>query len=470
MTLQPGARLGPYEIAGLAGAGGMGEVYKARDTRLDRTVAIKVLPASLAGDPAFRERFEHEARTISGLDHPNICPLYDVGSERGVDYLVMPFLDGETLAARLERGPLAAAQALDYASQIAAALDRAHRAGIVHRDLKPGNVFVSRVAESSAATERQIKVLDFGLAKLLSDDRNLEPITRAGMFLGTPMYISPEQCSAAGEVTPSTDIYSLGCILFEMICGKPPFERDGIRAILGAHMFEAPPRLSERVPGVPAWLDDLVARMLAKKSDDRPASMAEVAEELASAGHEDAGLTWLMPGSATATLPATLLPTAAPGRRWHHRLRVPALRVPRLSRVARQLRLSVIDRRVRRVAGLAIGLVALVVIGAVAFSREGRAPPRAPAPASMRVAASQPPAKIADPGLRTAVAPALSVEPLAPPPTAAVEVPEAPASLQVVPVEVPAPVKRRIGEAPVRRRPETPRVRAPTETDGIVDL
>jgi tRNA A-37 threonylcarbamoyl transferase component Bud32 len=468
-----GETFGNYEVVATLGKGGVGVVYLAQHQTIARRAAIKVIATELSKDRDVVKRFFLEALATSLIRHPGIVEVYDYGVEsNGRAYIVMEYLEGETLAACLERTiTLSWQTACAIAQRIASAVGAAHRHGIVHRDLKPGNVFVSRVAGSSAATERQIKVLDFGLAKLLSDDRNLEPITRAGMFLGTPMYISPEQCSAAGEVTPSTDIYSLGCILFEMICGKPPFERDGIRAILGAHMFEAPPRLSERVAGVPAWLDDLVARMLAKKPDERPASMAEVAEELASAGHEDAGLTWLMPGSATATLPATLLPTAAPPQRWHHRLRVPVLRVPRLSRVARQLRLSVIDRRVRRVAGLAIGLVALVVIGAVAFSRDGRAPPRAPAPASMRVAAAQSPAKIADPGLRTAVTPALSVEPLAPPPpTTAVEVPEAPASLQVVPVEVPAPVKRRIGEAPARRRPESPHVRAPAETDGIVDL
>ncbi len=246
-------------------------------------------------------------------------------------------------------------------------------------------------------------MLDFGLAKLLSDDRGNEPITRAGMLLGTPMYISPEQCNSAEQVTPGADVYALGCILFEMICGNPPFERDGLRAILAAHMFEEPPRASSRVPAVPRWLDDLIARMLEKKPADRPASMAEVAEALATAGHEDTGLTWLMPGSDTAILPATLLPTPAPRRlRWHHLMRLPPVRLPHFSRVARQLRLSVIDRRVRRVAGLAAGLVALVVIGTVALSRGGHPPRRAsaapPAAASTRVVATQPPPRSPTPG------------------------------------------------------------------------
>ncbi len=253
---------------------------------------------------------------------------------------------------------------------------------------------MSQVAGASSATERRIKVLDFGLAKLLSDDRGNEPITRAGMLLGTPMYISPEQCTGAEQVTPSADIYALGCILYEMLCGRAPFEREGIRAILAAHMFEAAPHVSERVPTVPAWLDDLVVRMMAKKPEERPSSMAEVAEALATAGHEDAGLTWLMPGSATAMLPATVLPAPPPRKfPWPDlrlsRVRLPELRMPqvrlphlsqvarhlerlpRLSRVARNLRLSVIDRRVRRMGGVAIGLVALVIIGALALARGG---------------------------------------------------------------------------------------------------
>jgi serine/threonine-protein kinase len=406
----------------------------------------------------------------------------------------MEYLEGETLAACLERTVTLSWQtACAIAQRIASAVGAAHAHGVVHRDLKPGNVFVSRVV-SSDVTERRIKVLDFGLAKLLSDDRNPEPITRAGMLLGTPMYIAPEQCNSAEQVTPAADIYALGCILFEMICGRPPFERDGLRAILAAHMFEAPPRPSERVPAVPRWLDDLIARMLAKKPADRPGSMAEVAESLATAGHEDAGLTWLMPGSATAMLPATVLPTPVPSRiqwppdwrlpRWRFsqlrlpQLRLPPLRLPQwrlpyMSRVARNLRLSVIDRRVRRVAGAAVGLVVLVVISAIAFSHGGHPPPRASAAslttATTRVVAAAP-AKAADSGPATAVTAVPASEPVAPPPTAAVEVPEAPVPLQVTPAEIPAPVRRRIREAPVRRRPEPLRVHTPTGPDGIVDL
>src|SRR5262245_22389887 len=156
MALTVGARLGPYEIQSAIGAGGMGEVYKARDTRLDRLVAIKVLPEHVASDPDLKQRFEREARTLAALSHPHICPVFDVGHQEGIDFLVMEYLEGETLATRLERGALALDQALQYAIQIADALDRAHRKGVVHRDLKPGNVMLTRSG---------VKLLDFGLAK-----------------------------------------------------------------------------------------------------------------------------------------------------------------------------------------------------------------------------------------------------------------------------------------------------------------
>ncbi len=156
MPLNPGTKLGPYEIQSPLGAGGMGEVYRARDTRLDRTVAIKILPAQFSSDPIRKQRFEREAKTISGLNHPNICVLHDVGSQDGVDYLVMECVEGETLAKRLEKGPLPFEQVLKYGAQIADALDKAHRAGIVHRDLKPGNIML---------TATGVKLLDFGLAK-----------------------------------------------------------------------------------------------------------------------------------------------------------------------------------------------------------------------------------------------------------------------------------------------------------------
>jgi serine/threonine protein kinase len=190
MALEPGARLGPYEIVGPAGAGGMGEVYRARDTRLDRTVAIKVLPPDLTNDSAARQRFEREARAVAALSHPHICTLHDIGHQDGTDYLVMEYLDGETLAARLARGKLPVDQALQYGIQIADALAAAHKAGIVHRDLKPGNVML---------TKSGAKLLDFGLAKPpavgaavgQSQAATLNPVTGAGVIVGTLQYMAP---------------------------------------------------------------------------------------------------------------------------------------------------------------------------------------------------------------------------------------------------------------------------------------
>src|SRR5450432_1358470 len=209
MTLLPGSKLGPYEIQSPLGAGGMGEVYRARDTRLERTVAIKILPAQFTSDPISKQRFQREAKTISSLNHPHICVLYDIGHQDGLDYIVMECVEGETLAKRLEKGPLPIDQALKYAAQIADALDKAHRSGIVHRDLKPGNIML---------TPSGAKLLDFGLAKQSSPLATLAtmtsahpsaPITQQGTIVGTFQYMSPEQVEGQ-ELDGRSDIFSLG--------------------------------------------------------------------------------------------------------------------------------------------------------------------------------------------------------------------------------------------------------------------
>ena len=223
-----------------------GVVYLAQHRTIARRAAIKVLAPELSKDRDVVKRFFLEALATSLIQHPGIVEVYDYDVEAsGRAYIVMEYLEGETLAACLERTRTLSWQtACAIAQRIASAVGAAHGHGVVHRDLKPGNVFVSRVVASSNVAERRIKVLDFGLAKLLADDRGNEPITRAGMLLGTPMYISPEQCTSSDQVTPSADIYALGCILYEMLCGKPPFEREGIRAILGrAHVRAAAARL-----------------------------------------------------------------------------------------------------------------------------------------------------------------------------------------------------------------------------------
>jgi serine/threonine protein kinase len=213
MPLSAGTRLGPYEVLAPLGSGGMGEVYKARDTRLDRTVAIKVLPERTAPTPEARQRFEREAKTISQLSHPHICALYDVGRENDVEYLVMEHLEGETLLERLAKGPLPREQTLRYGVEIADALDKAHRRGIVHRDLKPGNVML---------TKSGVKLLDFGLAKAMApraEKSSLtslptqQNLTQEGSILGTFQYMAPEQLEGK-EADGRTDIFALGAVLY----------------------------------------------------------------------------------------------------------------------------------------------------------------------------------------------------------------------------------------------------------------
>jgi serine/threonine protein kinase len=244
----------------------MGEVYKARDTRLDRIVAIKVLPETLNLDQQARDRFEREARAISALNHPHICTLHDIGHHGGVDYLVMEYVEGETLAARLAKGPVPLDQALGYAIALASALDRAHRAGIVHRDIKPGNVIVSRST---------VKLLDFGLAKASPPvtlvDRGEEPatqLTTSGLIVGTVQYMAPEQIEG-GTIDARTDIFSFGVLLYEMVSGKKAFEGDTSASLIAAILEREPPRLSAVQPLAPAALDRIVATCLAKDPDDR---------------------------------------------------------------------------------------------------------------------------------------------------------------------------------------------------------
>src|SRR5215471_10804102 len=218
MALSPGIRLGPYEILAPLGAGGMGEVYRAKDTRLERTVALKILPAELSNDQVGKQRFEREAKTISSLNHPHICVLYDVGHQDGMDYLVMECVEGETLGQRLEKGPLPLEQVLKYGAQIADALDKAHCSGIVHRDLKPGNIML---------TPSGTKLLDFGLAKptataslaTMTATKLESPVTQEGTIVGTYQYMSPEQVEGK-ELDGRSDIFSLGAVLYEMITGR----------------------------------------------------------------------------------------------------------------------------------------------------------------------------------------------------------------------------------------------------------
>ncbi len=280
MSLLPGAKLGPYEILAPLGAGGMGEVYRAKDTRLERTVAIKVLPQHLSSNEEVRQRFEREAKTISQLSHPHICALHDIGREGETDYLVMEYLEGETLSDRLAKGPLPLERTLRYGIEIADALDKAHRHGIVHRDLKPGNVMLTKTG---------VKLLDFGLAKAFAPAARVESltsaptvardVTREGTILGTVSYMAPEQLEGK-EADARTDIFAFGAVLYEMATGKKAFSGTSQASVVTAIMSSEPAPISRVQPTCPPALDRVVQTCLAKDPEERWQSAADLASEL----------------------------------------------------------------------------------------------------------------------------------------------------------------------------------------------
>jgi Tol biopolymer transport system component/tRNA A-37 threonylcarbamoyl transferase component Bud32 len=268
MPLSPATRLGPYEILSPIGAGGMGEVYRARDTRLDRTVAIKVLHEDRYGTPQARERFEREAKTISSLNHPHICTLHDVGHQNGIDFLVMEYLEGETLAHRLKKGPLPLDQVLQYAIQITDALDTAHKHGVIHRDLKPGNIMLTKTGA---------KLLDFGLAKVRAAEAaagmtgaptQTTPLTGEGTILGTLQYMAPEQLEGA-EADARTDIFAFGAVMYEMATGRKAFAGKSQASVISAIMTTDPPPISTLQGMTPPALDHVARSCLAKEPDTR---------------------------------------------------------------------------------------------------------------------------------------------------------------------------------------------------------
>jgi Tol biopolymer transport system component/tRNA A-37 threonylcarbamoyl transferase component Bud32 len=284
MGLNSGTRLGPYEIQSPLGAGGMGEVYRARDTRLDRTVAIKILPSHLSENPEAKQRFEREARTISSLNHPNICTLHDVGCQDGADYLVMEYLEGETLAERLRKGPLPIAQVLKYGIEICEGLQKAHRSGVTHRDLKPGNIMLTKTGA---------KLMDFGLAKALvaradatsgltvtmTTPVGSHPLTAQGTVVGTFQYMAPEQVEGK-EADARSDIFALGAVLYEMATAKRAFEGRTAASAMAAVLEREPLPISSVQPMSPTALDHVVQGCLAKDPEARWQSVADIAREL----------------------------------------------------------------------------------------------------------------------------------------------------------------------------------------------
>jgi len=296
MSLQPGQKLGSYEIVSQAGAGGMGEVYKAHDPRLDRTVAVKVLPERTAQSADLKERFAREAKAISSLNHPNICILYDIGHENDRDFLVMEYLEGETLADRLLKGALPTSEVLKIAIQIADALESAHRQGLVHRDLKPGNVMLTRDGA---------KLLDFGLAKLTIDENKPDslsgltlstPLTMDGTLIGTMQYMSPEQLEGK-EADARSDIFAFGAVLYEMATGKRPFEGASQASLIASVLKEEPAAVSVMQPMVPPMLDQAISQCLEKDPDDR----------WQTAGDLKRALTWVANGGSQVGIPAPVV-------------------------------------------------------------------------------------------------------------------------------------------------------------------
>ncbi len=341
MTLTAGTKLGPYEILTHIGAGGMGEVYKARDTRLDRTVAIKVLPSHLADNPDLKQRFEREARAVSSLNHPHICTLYDVGEQDGTDFLVMEYIEGESLADRLRKSALPLDQALRYAVEIAGALDKAHRQGVVHRDLKPGNIML---------TKSGAKLLDFGLAKFRTDvsaetssmmsalPTEEKPLTEKGAILGTFQYMAPEQLEGK-DADARTDIFAFGVVLYEMVTGNRAFAGNSQASLISAIIKDDPPALSTLQPMTPRVLELVVKKCLAKDPEDRWHSAHDLCEALGwvAEGAENEG-TSVHPGTprhrSIGIVLASLLVGSVLGAIAWSFLQEPAPRIQRVTRAA----------------------------------------------------------------------------------------------------------------------------------------
>jgi serine/threonine-protein kinase len=308
VVIAEGTTIGSYRVLGLLGRGGMGAVYLAEHVLLGRRAAIKVLLPALSADGVVLQRFFNEARAVTQIADPGIVQVFDFGHDDNGAYIVMELLDGETLGARIARGGLAATDCVRLIRLAATSLQAAHAKGIIHRDLKPENLFV--VADAAVTGGERVKILDFGVAKLSRDDA--VSATMSGAMLGTPLYMSPEQCRGAGAVDHRSDIYALGCVIMAGLTGQPPFPLAASGELIVAHLQEPPPAASARVLGLPPAVDAILARCLAKEPDDRYQTMAELAQALASVeGHVGATRARSVDIAVAQTLPSQTTLTGA---------------------------------------------------------------------------------------------------------------------------------------------------------------
>ena len=382
----PEARsLGRYRLESLLGRGGMAEVWRAADTRLGRTVAVKVIHATHASDRAFVERFLREARVVASLEHPNILPVYDFGEEGGLPFLVMPYLDGGTLRDRMPGRPVPLPQATAWIGQLAGALDAAHEAGVLHRDVKPANVLIGK--------GDRLFLADFGIAKLLEGESGL---TATGMVVGTPLYMAPEQAQGK-PATPATDRYALAVIAYELLAGEPPFQGENPLSLMHQHVTDPAPALSAKVRGLPGGLDSVLGTALSKNPAARPPTCRALADAIAmflpTGSSAAAAPTEVWPGSAPRTGQAKgTAPSAPPATVSSSPPLAPAVRPvatppPGLTSEETVVTPSGGRRRLMRLAGAGAVAVAAGVAGIVLLrGRESAAPNEAltvPAPSSV---------------------------------------------------------------------------------------
>ncbi len=373
-----GRSLGRYRLDALLGRGGMAEVYRASDTKLGRTVAVKVILAAHAEDRLFRERFEREAQLVASLRHPSILPVYDYGDEDGLPYLVMPFLEGGTLRDRMVGEPVPFPLAADWVRQLGEALDAAHARGILHRDVKPANVLLD--------ADDRLALADFGIARMLE---SVTGLTATGMVVGTPIYMAPEQAQGH-PATPSTDLYALGVLAWELLSGRPPFAGESALALMHQHVTSPVPALSSQVQGLPAGLDSVFARILAKDPGERPPSGRALADLLL--GYLPTGLRAVEERPTTPWAPALRpeagVPRAEATPPQAQPSRTPAPRLPASVSITSEPTISTAPQPARRIprAALAAGSLAVVAVAAVLLVRSRPAPPVAAGPGETPVA------------------------------------------------------------------------------------